>query len=366
MQLAGAIYDAPLLGEWRSSLESIDRALGCTRVVLMRHDTMTGRHDPVGSRDPGVEAQYLEQYMPLNDAWPALSRQDVCKAVLDREVLDLHQYERGAFYNEFARPNGMATSSGIVVGRECRTISALVVSHGERTADLEAGDIEMLSMLGPHYRRALLLWRGRALAETDIASWQAVDGLPSGIMIVDYAGTILRTNAAAADFIRSRFRDVLERRQGCGPDVLRSAILAALTRSLTATGGNATRDAFRLQAGGRHYVLTMLPLQGPPAWVGTRRTCFAVFVSDLDRAPVTAAAALTAAFGLTRAEARLAARLGGGEGLACIAASLGIQISTAKTLLARALAKTDTHSQAHLVRLVERLSFVSAECEMGC
>jgi DNA-binding CsgD family transcriptional regulator len=83
-----------------------------------------------------------------------------------------------------------------------------------------------------------------------------------------------------------------------------------------------------------------------------------VVVTDLSRAPVSAQSVLVAAFGLTRAEARIAVRLGGAGTLGDIAAGLGIRLSTARTLLGRALAKTGLHSQAELVRLVERLALV--------
>ena len=105
-------------------------------------------------------------------------------------------------------------------------------------------------------------------------------------------------------------------------------------------------------------MLVMLPLQGPPDWIGIRRSCYVILVSDLTAAPNHARDALIASYGLTKAEAKLAVALGGDGKLGNTAASLGVQLSTAKTLLNRALAKTGLHTQSQLVRLVERFSFV--------
>ncbi len=359
LQVTGAIYDAPLVGDWHSSLDLLERAVDCTRVVLMTEDMATGRQSPVASRDPEVEAKYVEHYMPLNEAWLPLSRQDVGKAVLDRQTLNMLRYERSVFFNEFARPHGMVAASGVVIGRERGVVSALILNHAERTAERETLDLEMLSLVQPHYQRAALLWGGRlALTQGDLSLWEAVDKFSTGVIIIDHLGTVLRTNAMASALLRLRSRDVLDHRPFAGPDVLRSDILLALRRSLASSSVQPTVGCHRLHAGNHVYGLTLLPLQGPPDWIGTRRSCYVVVVSDLTRAPVNARDVLEASFGLTKAEAGLAVRVGGEGNLGTIAHDLGIQLSTAKTLLGRALAKTGVHSQSQLVRLVERLSLI--------
>jgi DNA-binding CsgD family transcriptional regulator/PAS domain-containing protein len=361
LRLTGAIYDAPLIGDWRPSLELIHDGLDCTHVVLMTHYTSIGRQVVVGGRDRGIEAKYAEQYMPFNEAWPALAAQEVGAAVLDRDTLDMQRWESSMFYNEFSRANGMVTSAGAVFRREQDMVSALVVSHGMRDAEVERRDLALLSAVWPHYRRAQRLWQAKpALATGDLSLWQTVDRLSTGIVIIDHAGRILQANAMATALLRRRSNQLLQRRPYAGPDVLQPGILLALLGSLTPNTPDQAVGCHRLEIDDRAYMLTMLPLQGPPDWVGTHRTCFALLMADLTAAPVTASAALIAAFGLTKAEARLAVRLGDEGTLSDIATRLGIQLSTAKTLLSRALAKTGMHSQSQLVRLIERLSLVQS------
>jgi DNA-binding CsgD family transcriptional regulator/PAS domain-containing protein len=359
LRLTGAIYDAPLIGDWRPSLELVHDMLDCTHVVLMTHDIRIGQQIPVGGRDRGIETKYIEQYMPLNDGWPVLARQNVGTAVLDRHALDMERWESSVFYNEFARANGMVTVSGVVFRRDHVAVSGLAVNHGAREDEFERRDLELLSAVWPHFQRAQQLWQARpALAAGDLSLWEAVDRLSTGVIIMDRTGRILQANAMASELLRRCSGQLLQRQPYAGADRLQAGILGALISSLTSGAPGQGAGCHRLDTEDRAYMLTILPLQGPPDWVGTRRTCYAMLMADLTTAPVDAGAALIAIFGLTRAEARLAVRLGEEGPLSDLAASLDLRLSTAKTLFARALAKTGVHSQSQLVRLVERLSIV--------
>jgi DNA-binding CsgD family transcriptional regulator len=64
---------------------------------------------------------------------------------------------------------------------------------------------------------------------------------------------------------------------------------------------------------------------------------------------------LCAAFGLTAAEAKLAARLASGLGIDAAAASLGVSRETSRSQLKGVFAKTNTRRQAELAGLLARL-----------
>jgi DNA-binding CsgD family transcriptional regulator len=70
---------------------------------------------------------------------------------------------------------------------------------------------------------------------------------------------------------------------------------------------------------------------------------------------------LSAAFGLTAAEAKLAARLASGAGIDIAAASLGVSRETARTQLKAVFAKTNTTRQAELTALIARLPQTTKE-----
>jgi DNA-binding CsgD family transcriptional regulator len=70
---------------------------------------------------------------------------------------------------------------------------------------------------------------------------------------------------------------------------------------------------------------------------------------------------LSTAFGLTAAEAKLAARLASGAGIDIAAASLGVSRETARTQLKAVFAKTSTTRQAELTALIARLPQTTKE-----
>lgn len=74
-----------------------------------------------------------------------------------------------------------------------------------------------------------------------------------------------------------------------------------------------------------------------------------VYVKDNDARLSPPDALLAAEFGLTRAEARIASPLAGGESLQNIADTQGVSIHTVRSLLKRAMAKAEASSQAQLV-----------------
>jgi DNA-binding CsgD family transcriptional regulator len=64
---------------------------------------------------------------------------------------------------------------------------------------------------------------------------------------------------------------------------------------------------------------------------------------------------LATSFGLTAAEAKIAALIGAGETVASAAQRLGITTHTGRNQLKAVFSKTDTHRQAELQALLARL-----------
>jgi DNA-binding CsgD family transcriptional regulator len=97
------------------------------------------------------------------------------------------------------------------------------------------------------------------------------------------------------------------------------------------------------------YVLSVSPFRAGLA-VNERRLALVVVVDPVRHAP--SDTALAEFFGLSPAEARLAAALLTGKTLAEIAAASDIRITTARTQLASTLRKVGAERQADLVRIL--------------
>ena len=93
----------------------------------------------------------------------------------------------------------------------------------------------------------------------------------------------------------------------------------------------------------------MVPLSGVHPGQAARA---AVFITDPNAAAIPALALLREMFGLTAAEAALAAQISRGDGIQAAAERLSISGNTARTHLSRIFDKTGTSRQAELVRLL--------------
>jgi DNA-binding NarL/FixJ family response regulator len=80
----------------------------------------------------------------------------------------------------------------------------------------------------------------------------------------------------------------------------------------------------------------------------------AIFISDPDRADNPSVEALRCAFDLTYREAQTAIAVANGHGLKVAAKSMGVALTTARSQLQQAFAKTGTRQQAELAALVHR------------
>ncbi|MGB2918881.1 MAG: helix-turn-helix transcriptional regulator, partial [Mycobacterium sp.] len=80
--------------------------------------------------------------------------------------------------------------------------------------------------------------------------------------------------------------------------------------------------------------------------------CALIVIVDPGKVPEPSPEMLRRLFGLTAAEAAVALSIGRGAGLAAVADELCLTLATVKTHLQHIYAKTSTHRQAELVRLL--------------
>lgn len=172
-----------------------------------------------------------------------------------------------------------------------------------------------------------------------------------GGLILSARGHVLAANAEARRILLETFglsNDGFDLLGGNGRDAIKRLLAQSQTR---------------VQLDGEHWLLTDREGRRPlimstilvPS-LGDEAPHTVLLLIDLDRAPQPHTTALEHIFGLTAAEARLAALLSGGATVTEAAEAHRVSVATIPTQLAAIFAKTHTSRQAELVMLVSRLS----------
>jgi DNA-binding CsgD family transcriptional regulator len=212
-----------------------------------------------------------------------------------------------------------------------------------------------MRLLVPHLDRAVRLQLRSTSAglRADLLSG-ALDALTLGVVLVDAAGLPL--------WLNRRAREILESSNALrvGP-----AGLIAATRSDNQSLNQLINKAISDGAQGllaisrgvevRSLLLVTIPLKPQGAHeVPAGSPCAAIFISDPDRVDNPSVEALRRAFDLTYREAQTAIAVANGHGLKAAAKSMGVAVTTARSQLQQAFAKTGTGQQAELAALVHR------------
>lgn len=214
-----------------------------------------------------------------------------------------------------------------------------------------AEELGLLRALAPHLLRASEIERERARFQDMIRCMEVTASQStSAALVIDGDLRVLARNAAADRALKSGLGMTLE----FDRLVPRHEMLArVIGRALACPAREAIVE--RAPAGRSdavlHFVLAQpIDRAGPSVTPANQRIL--IVASADDAASAVDPDVMTALFGLTRAELRLAERIVAGRQLASIAEELGISLETARTYLKLIFRKTGTARQAELVRLL--------------
>ena len=258
------------------------------------------------------------------------------------------------FYQETARPEK----------REWFAASFFLVDGGDWCLPIYRGDdpvyarrsrlLRLAARVGPYLGKIVSL--AQKFAAFDAASkLSALERVSSAAVVMDATGRATQMNLPAQNLLGADFNLVRGRPAARDP---------ASNRRLQHLVSSALHAA---PSGPQSYAPIVVDRDEAP-WLLVEAMPVTAFGSDLFspgrvillltdlRSPLRPEATqLCAAFGLTVAEARLAAKLASGSGIDGAAASLGVSRETARTQLKAVFGKTNTCRQAELAALVGRL-----------
>jgi DNA-binding CsgD family transcriptional regulator len=206
---------------------------------------------------------------------------------------------------------------------------------------------------------------GRSLKFRCSVAVQALDQLGAGVIISESDRRVVEMNRAAGSIVG--LEDGLVIRNGLlsagrvfeTTKLVRLILAAAASGKIGATAG---RMLIGRSEDRPAYVLTVAPLRVDAA-VDDRRLAMIVVVDPERHSP--SEKDLAEFFGLSPAEARLAAALLTGKTLSKIAADFGVRLPTLRTQLGSILRKVGAERQSDLVRILSSTGIGSVSLAAG-
>ncbi|HMR33162.1 MAG TPA: helix-turn-helix transcriptional regulator [Geminicoccaceae bacterium] len=349
------LYAAALDGDWTVPVRALASLFGSRPVGLIQYDSRTRRTREAALA--GIEPPYQETFgavatrRDLDPAWVSIvARSAAAIPIIDRYAAD-PELSHTELYQEWLRPQGIHDALEVATFAPPRTVALLSVARPAGAAEFDGDAILAMRALQPHLSRALQIRQRLAGAKLERQRMlDALDRIEHGVLLVDADARILHGNRTAQALLRQG--DGLMARDGT-LDCARAADGTALRRLVgaAATGTIVGDDVLAVRrATGPPLSLVVAPLRGDDGW--SREPAAMVIVTDREPSRADGAAELARRHGLTPAEARAALSLLEGGGLPAVADRLGVRLSTVRTLVQRAFAKTGTHRQSELVRLI--------------
>jgi DNA-binding CsgD family transcriptional regulator len=193
-------------------------------------------------------------------------------------------------------------------------------------------------------------------AEIGVASaLSTLEKLKCAALVIDGRGVARHLNHLAEDLLGKDFNLCAGRPAARDPASNRR--LQRLLASISAAGRDSVpiHDRAVIDRDGSPWLLVdTMPVTALGSDVFSPGRAVLTF-TDLTAPPPADAALLALVFGLTAAEAKMAARIGLGNGIDEAATALRISRETARSQLKAVFLKTNTRRQAELVALISRL-----------
>lgn len=326
---------------------------------------------PVGSSSAGqggVAGEPLEayaRYWVRHDPWARAG------AGLPPGVHDISAHvppdvlRQSRIWNEWGRVHDAAFHAlGVPLRREGEAVSGVFFHRRESEAPFAARDGALLEALFPHLQRVVAAEEQLAAARTapGLALCAALDALTDGAAVLDERRSLVFANAA--------LQRMAERADGLSigaegvqaPDpALRLALSRAVTAALAAAEGrlgllpSAGTVALPRPSGAAPWLVRAVPVvRGAVGLPGGFRGAM-LLVSDGARRTAPSAALLARLYGLTPAEAALAATIAAGGTPADHAKRRKVSVETVRTQLAAIRRKTGCRRMEEVTALLARL-----------
>jgi DNA-binding CsgD family transcriptional regulator/PAS domain-containing protein len=352
-------------GLWEVFLVKFASKHCVSKAALLIHDFKEGQHGISTAFGDAVKASvhaYGSYYCQF-DEWTRRFPKEAGPGVIftGSDIWPESEMRRSVFYNEFLKPFDTCELAGVVGCNANPHFELLSIYRGPSEQPFDERHFDALRSLSPHLRVALGMRRRLVALESRVTDLEnALDQLETALVIFDSAANPVFVNRAA--------RQLFERK--CGIEITKARVTAQNPGENTRLQAILARAIAAGTRGGREFGGAMLVSRAgkPPLQVlagpfqecnhshAPRGAVAALFISDPDRMPGFRAEVLRELYGVTPAEARLAALLLTGKALPELADNLGVTHETVRAQMKSILHKTGTTRQTGLVGLLSKLN----------
>ena len=349
---------------WQQFVETLSRALDEAPISLWL--SLPNREEPPVWFRVGLDQDRLPELRRYFDVDEMPWGTNLGPAVTERfitleGVVSEADLERSGFYRDYLAPQGIAASTPIMhaFGQRAGGVAAAIVIYQlARKPRFGPAQPEFCNRLVPHLARAHALHRKMRLAERkqSVLS-EVIDRMPSGIVLLDTEGRVLFTNAGAQRIAEAHRGLIFENARVVATHPQQNRELQALiSRALTPRADVLldVADVLMIQGseGADPLPLLVTRLEIPLVHLPDAQAAAAIFLGEPPIIRPGARRVLKSLYDLTEAEADLALSIAEGLTVEQIAEQRGVKVSTARSQLKRAFAKTGANRQSDLVRIV--------------
>ncbi len=345
----------------RRALSVVAESLDAAAAVHLVWDKTTERVlscETAGMLKPEFATLYREHYGLIDPRRKFLEGARVEGVFVSHYDFDPSDFKATAFQTEFLAPQGVVHTLAANLSEIDGEYVQIYVERSAGQPRFSAGDIMEFRRLVRHMASAeRLSLRIKTQMANQVMPKLVLDNLSVGTIVTDDVGRVEFANAAAEEMLR--VGDGLQRREQrlqAGRAFETNGLMAHL-RDAAEVQGASGRDGGALlvarPSGKRPYAVTVMPLCSPSSSLATKSSGRALlFVADLDHRNEDLTARLMQLFGLSRAEARVAAGIVEGRRLHEIAQESGVRMPTVRSQLRAVLRKIGATRQADMVRIV--------------
>lgn len=350
----GALYDCILdPARWTSALERLSRYVGGSSALLFHQDhrSRTGGFLQSYNADPEWTRLYFEKYVQLNPVLPLTAFMDVGSSTSMSRVMDMDEYRRTRFYNEWAAPQNFHDVVVTVLAKSASAVGMFGVTRFQDEGLAGEDEIRRMQLVSPHVRRAVTIARlFDGVREQGVALTSTFDAMSDAVWLLDTSGGVLFGNAASQALTTEG--GPVARASG-GRFVFRDGgATEALNHALRHLDGGGTVGEIAVTSpDDRPFIAYLVSLLSKGIVAAPTGAAAALFLRPVVADEIPPMQALAQLYGLTPREFQVFTGLLQFGGVPEVARNFGLSATTVRSHLQSIFDKTGVRSQSDLARL---------------